>query len=85
MRFRKKSVEVDAVQWWPKGDPQRDACSGHELYQVVQDRGPTATLKTVSEPMLWPGDWIVDLGDNRCKHMKEAEFLKAYEPVGDES
>ena len=78
-KFRKRPIEVEAVQWWPPGHSQHVPIEGVEKgpredhpYCIVTRRG----LGVVS-----PGDWVVkdEMGDVLL--FDHDNFLQAFEEV----
>ena len=63
MKYRKKPVVIDAVQWWKDGDhpaveliwPLKDPASAKLL-----DEGCVGVIRTLEGPHgVRPGDWII--------------------------
>ena len=92
MRFRKRPIIVDAVQWYPPGDPRHDPTtpvSNPLARPVVQGTivrvcyGPDVyALRTVDGPaMLVPGDWIITDEGGRKTRCASEEFDKTYDLV----
>ena len=78
-KFRKKLIELDAVQWFKHGDHPKvtrryDAVSS--LWGFIQ------TLH--GDMLVVPGDWIIGPGPaGEYWPVKEAVFPELYEPVID--
>lgn len=85
MKFRKKSVIVDAVQW--RGKSLRDARALYAALDVpktiprINGRGSLiiGTLKWQYEASI--GDWIIKDVEGRCYPCKPDIFEAIYEPV----
>lgn len=78
-RFRKKPVEVEAIQWWPPGHV------GH-VPVIGVERGPRADqpwgVPTLEGFMVAnPGDWIITDVKGEKYPCKPDIFKATYEPV----
>ena len=82
MRYRKKPVEVDAIQW-----------TGHNLLEVAQFMGGEAVFSEHSEVMIEtlegrmvasPYDWIIRGIAGEYYPCKPEIFAKTYEAVAGE-
>jgi hypothetical protein len=75
MRFKKKPVVVDAVQWWQMGDhPAVTMFSHSDGYYPV--------IRTLEGPMhVTPGDWIITGVKGECYPCKPDIFAATYEEV----
>lgn len=78
MKFRKKPVVIDAVQWFPGTpvDGVREVESGDSITEVV---GRIDTLEGVMTAM--PGDWIITGVQGERYPCKPSVFAATYEPV----
>jgi len=65
MKFRKKPVVVDAVQWWPPGHSQHVALD----------------LDTQRFWNMTPGCWVVTRADGSSECVEHARFVQEYEEV----
>ena len=77
MKYRKKPVEVEAVQWFKPGD--HPAVSTF----IYEDYGPRYGIQAL-EGTMWvnPGDWIVGPGvSGKYWPVQDDIFKQTYEPV----
>jgi hypothetical protein len=86
MRFRKKPVEIDAIQFTGHNDAEVLAfgdAHGGGLWDPV-DRGPSIAMRTVhgETAIARPGDWIIPEPDaGRFYPVKPDIFDATYEAV----
>jgi hypothetical protein len=75
-RFRKKSVIVEADQWFP--GKEVDGVIAIESGAIVPyvDRG----THTVS---VFPGDWVVREPQGKIYPVKPNRFVEDFEPIGE--
>jgi hypothetical protein len=79
MKFRKKPVEIEAVQY-----------TGENLNEILQfvgrlKTGPGCRIETLEGTMeASPGDWIIKGVKGEFYPCKPEIFLATYEPVEDE-
>lgn len=79
MKFRKKPVVVDAVQWWPPGHSQHVPIGGVE--RGPREDQPWGVMTLDGFMVASPGDWIItgEKGEKYpCKH---DVFVLTYEEV----
>jgi hypothetical protein len=76
-RWRKKPVEVEAVQWHKPGDHPAVTCwhssqGAPEMYRIQTLEGPMSVS---------PGDWIIRGVAGEFYSIKPSIFEATYEPV----
>jgi hypothetical protein len=82
MRFRRKPVEVDAVQW--KGNNQDEVSEFIGGTVTVNPEFETITFSTPRGHMVVRvGGWVFKDSDGIFYTAKEDVFLMMYEPVND--
>lgn len=77
MKFRKKPVVIDAVQWFKEGDHPAVGISRYT--QVTRRLGVIQTLE--GEMVVTPGDWIITGVKGEVYPCKPDIFEATYEPV----
>lgn len=81
MKFRKKPVEVEAKQWWPRSHENR---TGTITGVIEGDGGELAWVNTLEGLLcVRPGDWIIKGVAGEFYPCKPEIFEKTYEPVKD--
>lgn len=76
-RFRKKQLEVEAVQW--TGENREEVAEFANLSDARV--GDSGTLYVGYEAVAQPGDWIVRLDTGTILRYKPDEFEATYEPA----
>lgn len=86
--FRKRPVEVQAVQWTGDNAGELTAWTDGRFYEIdPEDRGddPAKTGDLLDDRHsvyigLAPGDWVVRLADGDVIAVEQAQFEAEYEP-----
>lgn len=89
MRYRKKPVEIEAVQWWPGIEiegveiVQRDGVIGGKGHGEMRfPQRPKAIIRTLEGEMeVSPGDWIITGVAGEKYPCKPYIFVATYEAV----
>ena len=93
MKFRKKPVEVDAIQWtsadqafalidWSDGEVEYDGrCSGPSDPQTGDDWGRLSVLTLEGEHVATPRDWLIRGVKGEHYFIKPDIFEATYEPA----
>lgn len=82
MKFRRKPVEVDAIQW--KGNNQDEVSEFIGGTVTVNPKYDTLTFETPQgNPAVRVGSWILRDNDGTFYSTKNEIFLMMYEPVND--
>jgi hypothetical protein len=77
MKFRKKPVVIEAVQWFKMGDHPA-------VLESQGNDGPYPFIDTLEGPhLVTPGDWIITGVKGEHYPCKPDIFEMTYEPVGD--
>lgn len=79
---RPEPQEVEAVRWWPEGDPRHVPIEGVEGVRFgtpFVHRGRFAG--TLGVDLLQPGDWLVADSEGRRWKCAPGEFDRNYEPL----
>ena len=82
MKYRKKPVTIEAVQWWKQGDhPNVVPCpKGYRVgYPVGDEAGWIKTLE--GGHIVTPGDWIITGVKGEQYPCKPDIFAETYEGV----
>ncbi|MCC6952333.1 MAG: hypothetical protein IT433_12930 [Phycisphaerales bacterium] len=77
MKFRKKPVVIDAVQWWPPGDHRHVPIEGVERGPREDQPWGVATLEGFH--VASPGDWIITGVKGERYPCKPDVFAATYE------
>jgi len=89
MKFRKKPVTVEAVQWFRHGDsPEVREPTPMEydmlnlLVRMLEGEGPFGIIQTLEGPhIVSPGDWVITGVAGEKYPCKPDIFEATYEPV----
>lgn len=82
MKFRKKPVEVEAVQWTGKNVGEIKSFAGLDVSVQYYDLPPTLRIYTLEGVMTAkPGDWIIKGVQGELYPCKPDVFEKTYEPI----
>ena len=80
MKYRKKPVVIDAIQW--TGDNYPEVFEFTEGYAYpTKAYSDTLALTLYSDVKVKKGDYIIRIASGAYSLCKEAEFNKTYEPV----
>lgn len=79
LRYRKKPVEVEAVQWTGSNLAAIQALTGPDRAWIFRD-GRLAVI-TLAERILSPGDWVLREADGGISACSEKTFASIYEPA----
>lgn len=88
MKYRKKPVVVDAVQWWQHGDhpavkPRYTYGPDDEHWRPTVQTGFGWIHTLEGEMLVSPGDWIITGVNGEHYPCKPDIFAKTYEKVRD--
>lgn len=94
MKFRKRPIEVQAVQWTGDNLAEVGHLTGSNNFQPINDlgRGPNDPAWATAEVYdrlhdkwipLRTGDWVVRGVRGECWPVEQAVFAETYEPVGE--
>lgn len=75
MKYRKRPIIVDAVQWFKDGDHPRVDKFCHDGVQYIWTGNQYFPVE--------PGDWIIFKPNGTSCVVKPGVFEETYEPVGD--
>lgn len=82
MKFRKKPVEVEAVQWTGENVGEIKSFAGLDVSVQYYDLPPTLRIYTLEGVMTAkPGDWIIKGVQGELYPCKPDVFEKTYEPI----
>ena len=90
MKYRKKPVVVEAVQWIPEGKPTNMPEWFWNFFmlhpQHLNEENQSLTIPTLEGKMTaMSGDWIIRGVKGELYPCKPDIFAATYEPVGEES
>jgi hypothetical protein len=89
-RYRKRPVEIDAVQWTDNNAAELEAFAGPRFMTIdpedrTDDPDATAAIRTSAHEtwaLLLPGDWVIKRGEDNFGLLPGDEFADLYEPAG---
>lgn len=94
MKFRKRSVIIEAQQWFPPGDPRHQPSMLARPSKMLQmgDLYPLSTVPGMGDDVffistpdgpvrVWPGDWIITEANGDKRRCKPEMFEAMYEPL----
>lgn len=82
MKFRKKPVEVEAIQWTGENVGEIKWFAGLDVSVQYLEKPPTLKIHTLEGIMTArPGDWIIKGVKGEFYPCKQDIFEKTYEPV----
>lgn len=79
MKYRKKPIVIDAVQWWPPGHSQHTPIEGVE--RGPRDDQPWGVATLEGFMVANPGDWIITGVKGERYPCKDDIFRATYEPA----
>ena len=80
MKYRKKPVVIDAIQWTGDNYPEVFEFTEGNFYPT-KSHSDTLTLSQYGNVKVEKGDYIVRISPGAYSICKEAAFNKIYEPV----